>query len=143
MDGKSFFSKKEIPNIGLDSVNMTRHHLYPKNRKDVDIKKEKYILKLWAHRHFFGWNRLFHFDYIENRKMIHSELTIDEIIYCMVTRHSFIMDKIGSIPWKLIFGNKNIEDAIDLLCRMLSIKFRKEPIFILNSKIDLAIKIAA
>lgn len=143
-DGRKIFHKNSCPSIGLDKVCMTKHHLYPKDRKDILIAKENFILKIWCYKHFFGWNRLFQFCYKENNLKIHTELSIDEILTLMIERHRFITDKIGTDAWKIVFKDRNIEQAIDLLCRLISIKFNIEPKKVKNSKIEFAItKLAA
>ena len=134
-----------VASILYHPVHMSCHHLYPKARTDGQGKECHITLKIWCYKHFYGWNNLFQFFYKENGKTIHSELTIDEIITCMVTRHPFIMEKVGSIPWQIVFKDKNIEQAINLLCRMLYMKLNRAHIYVVHRKIDIAIpkKIAA
>jgi hypothetical protein len=126
-DGRNFFHKNSNMAIGLDKVYITRHHLYPKDRKDlVEVAKENFILKIWSHKHFFGWNRLFQFCYKELGREIHTELTIDEIVTMMIEKHWFITKKVGTKAWKIVFKEKTIDEAIDLLCRLISRKYGKE-----------------
>ena len=112
------------PAPGFYPVRSSRHHLYPKDRKDVTgTSRERFILKLWEHKHFYGWNSLFQFNYCHGSKKRRFELTIDEIITLMATEHPFIVSRVGSRAWKVLFKDKNLSDACSLLCRMLSIKF--------------------
>lgn len=136
-DGRSIIvSAKEYPVIGLNRVKSNRHHLYPKNRDDIPAKhKEPFLLRLWEYKHFQGWNQLFQFSYIENNKKHWSELTIDEIITLMAIHHPFITQKVGTQPWKILFKDKTLDDACDLLCRMLSRKFNYAPQRIFPKKI--------
>jgi hypothetical protein len=114
-----------VPAPGLVPIQSTRHHLYPKHRKDIkDINKERFKLRLWEHRHGY-WNQLFQFCYqTPGSKHKHcSELSIDDIIVMLICRHPFILQKSRTTAWKLLFGNKNLEEVIDLLCRALSFKY--------------------
>ncbi|HWA32307.1 MAG TPA: hypothetical protein VG694_02570 [Candidatus Paceibacterota bacterium] len=123
-DGRKILSKKNCPVVGLEPVRSTRHHLYPKDRGDIPaVNKEKFLLRLWGYKHFQGWNPLFQFCFVEDGAKHCSELTIDEIITLMAIKHPFIVNKVGSKPWKILFGEKELEDALDLLCRMLAWKF--------------------
>lgn len=142
-DGKSYFNKNLIPVIGLNSVALTRHHLYPKDRKDLIINKERYLLNIWGHKHFFGWNNLFQFSYFEGNSKIHTELTIDEIITLMIERHIFIVRKVGSKAWNTLFGSKTLDQALDLLLRMLSMKFNHRPMYVVHEKINFATSLEA
>ena len=137
--------KPEIKGILYEPVKISRHHLYPKDRTGGQGRYSNITLKIWCYKHFYGWNSLFQFFYKDNGKTIHSELTIDEIITLMILKHSFIVDKIGTKPWKVLFKEKNLEQATDLLCRMLSIKFNRHHEYIIHEKINVAIpkKIAA
>ncbi len=141
---KRVYNRKHYPVIGLVRERANRHHLYPKDRVDIKgINKEKFLLRLWEHRHFKGWNPLFQFCYMENGKIKCSELTIDEIITLMVMRHSFIVNKVGTEPWKILFREKNLTEALDLLCRMLAFKFNNTWSFVFPKNIKAAIKQAA
>lgn len=124
-NGKEVFSRKTSPAIGLEPVRTTFHHLYPKKRvdisKDNECNKKKFLLRIWEHKHFYGWNKLFQFFIKEENKCY--ELTIDEIITLMVVRHRIIEEKVGTRPWKILFGNKSVDEALDILCRMLAMKF--------------------
>ncbi len=137
------FCKKEtspqVASILYQKVHMSRHHLYPKDRTARKGPYSNITLKMWCYKHFFGWNSLFQFFYKENGKTIHTELTIDEIITCMIIHHPFIMDKVGTRPWKVLFKDKEVEEVIDLLCRMLSMKFNRELEYTVHQKIDVAI----
>lgn len=130
----------QILNILYTPVKMSRHHLYPKNRTAGQGLYSNITLKIWCFKHFYGWNNLFQFFYQgENGEILPSELTIDEIITLMIERHPLITDKVGSAPWKIVFKNKGIEDAIDLLCRMVSIKFNRPHLHVVHEKINVAI----
>jgi len=144
-NGKELFSKKEIPVIGLVPVKANRHHLYPRDRGDIPgVNKEKFLLRLWEYKHFQGWNHLFQFCFIENGVKKCSELTIDEIITLMAIKHRFITHKVGSRPWVILFGKKDLDEALDLLCRMLAWKFNYQWQKVFPKKINIAIiKIAA
>jgi hypothetical protein len=123
-DGKEIFHKKKVPVIGLTQVESNRHHLYPKDRGLIPgVNKEKFLLRMWEYKHFKGWNVLFQFSYKEEGQTKTSELTIDEIITLMSINHWFVEDKVGTNAWKILFGEKNLNEALDLLCRMLAIKF--------------------
>lgn len=123
-NGREIFSIKHMPVIGLEPVRATRHHLYPRERCDLPgVNKEQFLLSLWGYRHFNGWNKLFQFSYMENGTKERSELTIDEIITLMAIRHPFITEKVGTAPWKVLFRNLDLDGALDLLCRMLAMKF--------------------
>lgn len=125
-------------------VKANRHHLYPRNRTDVTgINKEKFILRLWEYKHFRGWNSLFQFCYYENNCKKCSELTIDEILTLMAIKHPFIANKVGSREWKILFKKKNLQQAFELLCRMLSWKFDYEWRRVFPVKINLVYKKAA
>lgn len=130
----------EIPNILYIPAKMSRHHLYPKDRSDQKGPYSNITIKIWCFKHFYGWNNLFQFFYEgENGEILPSELTIDEIITLMIERHPFIMNKIGSPPWKIVFKNKDIEEAIDLLCRTVSMKFNRPHLHVVHEKVDVAI----
>jgi hypothetical protein len=129
----------EVASILYTPVRMSRHHLYPKDRTSQQGPHSNIVLKIWCYKHFYGWNSLFQFFYKEHGKTIHSEFTIDEIITLMIERHPFIVNKVGSPPWKVVFKNKGIEEAIDLLCRTLSMKFNRPPAHVLHEKVDIAI----
>lgn len=129
----------EIESLLYLPVHLSRHHLYPKNRTGGEGPHSATTLKLWCYKHFFGWNNLFQFFYKENGQTIHSELTIDEIITCMIVEHPFITNKVGTPPWKALFGEKNLEEALDLLCRMLSMKLNRTFLHVVHVKIDIAI----
>lgn len=135
----------QVASILYQPVHMSRHHLYPRDRTGRQGPDSNITLKIWCYKHFFGWNSLFQFFYKEHGRTFHSELTIDEIITCMIIRHPFIMSKVGTRAWKVVFKEKGIEQAIDLLCRMLSMKFNRAHKQIVHEKIHIAIpkKIAA
>ncbi|MDQ5954962.1 MAG: hypothetical protein QG583_890, partial [Patescibacteria group bacterium] len=60
MDELHIFDKRKVPVIGLNPVFTNRHHLYPKNREHFKgINKSKFLLRIWEHKHFLGWNKLF------------------------------------------------------------------------------------
>ncbi|MDE2030954.1 MAG: hypothetical protein KGI58_01695 [Patescibacteria group bacterium] len=123
-NGKDTYNIKHMPVIGLDRVKANRHHLYPKKCEDIpEINKEKFLLRLWEYKHFQGWNILFQFCYLENGIKKNSELTIDEIITLMIIKHPFITKKVGSKAWKILFKENNLNQACDILCRMLAWKF--------------------
>lgn len=141
---KEVFHKKEVPVLGLVPVRANRHHLYPKDREEIPgINKEKFLLKLWEYKHFNGWNYLFKFSYMENGEKKCTELIIDEIITLMIIKHPFITDQVGSKAWKILFKNKTLDQALDLLCRMLAWKFNHKWKEVFPIKIDLAVKKAA
>lgn len=131
--------KEEIAKILYTPVHLSRHHLYPKDRTGRQGPYSSITLRIWCYKHFFGWNSLFQFFYKENGHTVHTELTIDEIITAMIERHPFIMERVGTPPWKVVFKEKGIEDAIDLLCRMLSMKFNRSHLHVVHEKIHVAI----
>lgn len=138
-DGKEVFTHT-ISSSGnpLLPVRATRHHLYPRDRSDVKgVDRERFILRLWGYKHFNGWNHLFQFCFTERGIRTCHELTIDEIITLMIIRHPFITNKVGSKPWKILFKEKTLEDATDLLCRMLAWKFNYQWQEIFPKKITL------
>jgi hypothetical protein len=117
------FDKRKTTVAGLVEVRSNRHHLYPRSRTDIGENCERFVLNLWQHKHFCGWNKLFQFSYEKGGIIKQSELTIDEIIELMINKDPFITRQIGSPAWKLVFKNKGLNGALDLLCRALSIKF--------------------
>lgn len=129
----------QLASILFIPVKMSRHHLYPKERTGRQGPDSNVVLKMWCYKHFYGWNFLFQFFYRENGHTVHTELTIDEIITAMIERRAFIMEKVGTPPWKVLFKNKGIEEVIDLLCRMLCIKVNRSYTHIVHKKIDVAI----
>lgn len=134
------YNVKNTPVIGLYRVRANRHHLYPKSRIDFNgINKEKYLLRLWEYKHFRGWNPLFQFCYEENGTVVCSELVIDEIITLMIIKHPYITRQVGSKAWKILFGDKNLDQALDLLCRMLAIKFNRKWEKVYPNKIELVV----
>ena len=142
--GEIVFSKTKVLTKGLTQIKGNRHHLYPKQREDIPgINKEKFLLRIWDYKHFQGWNQLFQFCFKENGKNRCSELTIDEILTLMAVRHRFITEKVGTKPWKILFGEKNLDDAFNLLCRLLAIKFNYQWQKIFPKKITLVVKQAA
>lgn len=132
-DGKKIFKHKKSqrhsnPPIGLKPVLTNRHHLYPKDREKIEgINKEKFLLRLWEHKHFLGWNKLFQFCYLDKHGCKKTyELTIDEIITHMIKEDPFMLKRVGTPAWKILFGEKKLYEAAELLCRMLYLKFNRQ-----------------
>lgn len=127
-DEINIFDSRKFPVIGLRPVVTNRHHLYPKNREHFEgINKNKFLLRIWEYKHFYGWNRLFQFCYVDKKGYKKSyELVIDEIITLMIINHPFITSQVGSPAWKILFGNKKLHEARDILCRMLYLKFKRQ-----------------
>lgn len=117
--------------IGTDPVFSTFHHLYPQDRDDVphSIDKHAFVLNIWSHKHFMGWNKLFFIRICTNAKLKKyktMELTIEEVLCLMLIKHKYIKDKVGTEPWNILFGkNKSLNDATDLLLRLFYIKEMK------------------
>ncbi|MBP9715045.1 MAG: hypothetical protein KBD52_00965 [Candidatus Pacebacteria bacterium] len=148
-DGKKIYKHKKSqlrsnPPIGLRPVLTNRHHLYPKDREEIEgINKEKFMLRLWEYKHSLGWNMLFQFAYEEDGRKFHHELIIDEIITLMIIEHPFMTSQVGSPAWKILFGNKKLHEARDILCRMLYFKFKKQWKHVVSEKVNLAVRKAA
>lgn len=128
MDELHIFDKRKVPVIGLNPVFTNRHHLYPKNREHFKgINKSKFLLRIWEHKHFLGWNKLFQFCYLDkNGHKKGFELIIDEIITHMIQEDPYMTSRVGTPAWKILFGKKKLHEAAELLCRMLSIKFQRQ-----------------
>lgn len=135
--GTELPSKDARLSVNRKEVYANRHHLFPRSRKDIPKKeKEGFVLRLWEYKHASGWNQLFQFRYFENNQIKYFELTIDEIITLMAAKHPFIVEKVGTKPWKILFKDKTLKQASELLCRMLEWKLDRQWRKIFPKKID-------
>lgn len=122
-DGKSVF-RKDLSTDKSRPVRISRHHLYPRAGENIKgVDKEKFILRMWHFKHCSGWNKLFQYNYTHKNSKKTSKLNIEEVLTLMQCWHPFILGKIGTPEWKIVFKERNLQEAFELLCRFLSMKF--------------------